>query len=265
MSEVIIPKAISGPKTAAAATVQRIQLITKEGLDWKVLLMSVSVLIAGVMASLLVKQWNYAAVGRNVTNDVVRFLEFHGSTKKKGVIQGGMLNSPMTVSAATTQIVARVLSVMNRIVEEEENKERATRAEEEAARVEAEKNKTKPKLCYDPPKVPAGKPAGTATTGVKHDRVKGGSNKKKPKPSSLMHPVAGSGGQPPGSTSGAESAESGAESDKDKKVVNGRPKQPQLFDPVDTRLLTRGQPEPDIEPYTPPMPVMPPGIADGRS
>lgn len=223
----------------------RIQIVAASGgVDWKVPVIVFSLASSLLLGSLLVKQWNYAAVGRNVTNDVVKFLELNGSKKKKGVIEGGMLQSPMTVTSATTQIVARVLSIVNRGIEENAQKEMARRKEEEAAAMEAEKKKSTPKLCYDAPKRVAGKPAGTASEPPKHDKKAKRKPSIAPKPGAVQHEVPSRMEQ-----------DSGSEMEQQKP----QPQHRMLFEPEDTRATMKGEPVQEIEPYTPPMPVAPPG------
>jgi hypothetical protein len=160
------------------------------------------------------------------------------------------------VSAAVTQMVAKVLGVMNRVIDEKEVEERARIQREEIEFAEQEKNKGKPKLCYDAPAKVPGKPAGTGTVPLEHKEAK----KKKKQPSSF-HPgpkVGGSkmGMKPPSSKSESEGEE--------EKVVEspqaGTSKsmeRKQLFEPEDTRSMMRGAPEPEIQPYSPPTPIGP--------
>lgn len=218
----------------------RIQIVTGGGADWKVPVMVFSIASTLVMGVVLMKQWNYAAVGRNVTNDVIKFLELNGSTKKKGIVQGGMLQVPMTTTAATMQIVARVLNIINRGIEEKVQHEESRRKEEEAAEKEKEKHKSKPKLCYDAPKRVVGKPAGTSVVPMKKD-------KKKPKRvMAEMKEAAVAQQEQEHEESEMEEAEAPA----------GMPK---MEDPIDTRAMMMDKPAPVIEPYQPPRPMRPRG------
>lgn len=95
----------------------------KDRIEWKWPLMAVCVASTVVMGLFLMKQWSYAIIGRNVSNDVVRFLEYRGSTRKRGIVEGGLLQVPLPVGAAVTQTVAKVLGVMDRVIDQAEEEE----------------------------------------------------------------------------------------------------------------------------------------------
>lgn len=116
----------------------------KDRIEWKWPLMAVCVASTVVMGLFLMKQWSYAIIGRNVSNDVVRFLEYRGSTRKRGIVEGGLLQVPLPVGAAVTQTVAKVLGVMDRVIDQAEEEEQLKAQQEKAERDEQNMKRDKP-------------------------------------------------------------------------------------------------------------------------
>lgn len=242
---------------AVSKSVPKIQLNIRENFDWKYALIAIFGIATLITGTLLMKQWNYAVLGKVVTNDVVKFLEYHGSTKSKGVIQGGMLNVPLPVGHAVTTIVARVLGVMNQVIEDEQAQQISRQKDEARAAQEVEKKKMKPQLCYDPPEGEKGKPAGAATSKINHKKPSKRARSSSPKP------VGSSGGSPMKPINDPGKSENRVETrdTKEEPPKSNKPNRPpMLFESEDTRSSAHGNYPKDSEldlTYRPPHPVGP--------
>lgn len=79
-------------------------------LDWKTwTLIGLGSTTAVVTAALFI-QWKHAAVGRQVSKNVVRFLTDYGSQVNNGVMSGGVLAQPMKVNTAVNAVIVQMLN-----------------------------------------------------------------------------------------------------------------------------------------------------------
>lgn len=135
ISSVSVPSVSVAAATTTVVAAKPKQMYPKINIttssDWKWIILSILGTTSIIATGLLIKQWHYAVIGRSISNDVIRFLEYHGSKRSHGVIQGGILTVPMTVGKATTVVVARVLGIVDRIIRKEQVGDKKKRGEAE--------------------------------------------------------------------------------------------------------------------------------------
>lgn len=68
--------------------------------------------VVAVVTAALVVQWKHAALGRQVSRNVTRFLTDHGAQLRDGVLSGGVVSVPMKQNAAINATIVQMLNAV---------------------------------------------------------------------------------------------------------------------------------------------------------
>lgn len=93
---------------------ERVLKIVNSGSPVPWMITGVATTAALGLGILVLKQWHYAAIGRDVTKQVSHFLEKTGSTIDHGLVIGGMLTSPLPVGRAVLVAISDMMGYVIR-------------------------------------------------------------------------------------------------------------------------------------------------------
>lgn len=105
-------------------------MATKKNIDWKTILLIAVGGVAVLSSGMIIYQNHYAALGKQVHRNVLRFLTDNGAKCENGVVSGGIVKSPMRTNAAINTTISTLLESFN-------SKDEQPRPEAEAEAVTA--------------------------------------------------------------------------------------------------------------------------------